>query len=119
MAQVSTELQLRSVRSMQRYRGLVALTTVAAALSALFDSLVKQRDDLKGQLTQLLAAVPGLRLISARPPGVPVRPHPIRSTLLGVLVGFAFGVLLAVGLEVLDRRLLASDEWTPAPAFVP
>src|SRR5437764_10180366 len=43
MAQASTERQLRSVRPLHRHKGLIALTTVAVVLSALFASLVQQK----------------------------------------------------------------------------
>jgi capsular exopolysaccharide synthesis family protein len=85
------------------------------------DSLVRQQADLRRQLDQLSSRqLPELRVIPARAPGAPIRPHPLRNSLLALVVGLAFGLLLALSLELLDRRAHAPRKERPAgPPLVP
>jgi len=46
----------------------------------------------------------------ADPPAAPVSPRPVRNTLLGALVGLAFGLLAAFLRDSLDRRLRAPKD---------
>jgi Mrp family chromosome partitioning ATPase/capsular polysaccharide biosynthesis protein len=47
---------------------------------------------------------------AAEPPGSPSSPRTTRNTLLGAIVGFAFGLLAAFLRDSLDRRLRNTDE---------
>ena len=68
------------------------------------DALQRQLSDLQTQLTSL-TDVPGpVVAAAARPPSSASSPQPVRNTLIGLLVGLVFGVLVALGVDYFFTR---------------
>jgi len=102
-----------------------------APLAARRDTLQHQLTDLQGQLSKLTATSGPVVAVAAKAPSAASEPHPVRNTLIGLVVGVVFGVLVALGLDYFQRRTAApgvaerdlapvrEPEPAPAPPFVP
>ena len=69
-------------------------------------------------------ATPAVLRRQASPPSTPIRPKPVRTTLLGLLIGLTLGIVAAFVRDSLDRRFKSSKEITeemhlPLLAYVP
>lgn len=72
------------------------------------------RSEFQQQLVRISAArdisEPAELARAAKVPDTPVRPKPVQSTFVGVLVGLTFGLILAFLRDALDRRLRGTRE---------
>jgi len=79
------------------------------------DTRIAQQVPFKQRLDQLQVDVSlkngGAQLVSpAAPPKSPIRPNPVRNTLLGAAVGLIFGIALAFTFEHLDDSIKTKED---------
>ena len=78
----------------------------------------EERRELAATISQLeiLRSLPrgeAEQLDRARPAAAPSAPQPLRNALFAFVLGLAFGVIAAYGIDRLDRRIREVDEVTP------
>ncbi|MBV9410080.1 MAG: polysaccharide biosynthesis tyrosine autokinase [Acidimicrobiia bacterium] len=91
------------------------------------DALQHQLSDLQAQLSTLTNAPGPVVAVAARAPSAASSPNPLRNTLIGLVVGLVFGVLVALALDyflardpaVAEDRAAPRPQTKPAPPLVP
>ncbi|MBA2504815.1 MAG: AAA family ATPase [Thermoleophilaceae bacterium] len=107
------EIVLRATRA-ERKRYAVAAKSLERRLKTLGKDDLLAQANLRSRFAQLEAlrdfAEPVDSLERSDVPSTPISPKPVRTTLLGLLVGFTLGILAAFLREAFDRRLRSAGD---------